>query len=196
MSMECLSLPHAHYQCPICWLNQSVHREPNAAEMRKHCYHAHSLPACKCHDPITLALSRMIGQDVMLAATLQNEERITVRGNHQQCYHRGCQEKSPTGVGMKDHLERKHHSAGAPDMGAWDIVLDHLTHNEDSTLEDFFGEKRAFICKHKGCGFVGITEKANIIIITFTWSGPSGVLGCTGQRPVWLAARGCMPSTQ
>jgi hypothetical protein len=22
-----------------------------------------------------------------------------------------------------------------------------------------------------------------IIIITFTWSGPSGVLGCTGQRP-------------
>jgi hypothetical protein len=35
-----------------------------------------------------------------------------------------------------------------------------------------------------------------IIIITFTWSGPSGVLGCTGQRPGGPAARGCMPSTQ
>jgi hypothetical protein len=33
-------------------------------------------------------------QHVMLAAILtEGEERITVRGNHQQCYHRGCQEK-------------------------------------------------------------------------------------------------------
>jgi hypothetical protein len=31
---------------------------------------------------------------------------------------------------------------------------------------------------------------------TFTWSGPSGVLGCTGQRPVAPAAGWCMPSTQ
>jgi hypothetical protein len=23
----------------------------------------------------------------------------------------------------------------------------------------------------------------NLINLTFTWSGPSGVLGCTGQRP-------------
>jgi hypothetical protein len=30
---------------------------------------------------------------------------------------------------------------------------------------------------------------------TFTWSGPSGVLGCTGQRPGGPAARGCMRST-
>jgi hypothetical protein len=26
-------------------------------------------------------------------------------------------------------------------------------------------------------------QTSAIIIITFTWSGPSGVLGCTGQRP-------------
>jgi hypothetical protein len=160
MSSECLHLPNAHYACTICWLNQRVHKEPNAVEMRKHCYHAHSLQACKCHDPITLALSRMIGQDVMLSAVLQNEEKITVRGNYQQCYHRGCQEKSANGVGTKIHMETKHHSSNTPDMGAWDIVLDHLNFNEDTTLADFFGEKQAFIYKHKGCGYVGITEKA------------------------------------
>jgi hypothetical protein len=102
----------------------------------------------------------MIGQDVMLAAVLQNEERVTVRGNYQHCYHRGCQEKSANGIEMKTHLEMKHHSASAPDMGAWDIILDHLTQNENLTLADFFGEKKAFACKHKGCGFIGITEKA------------------------------------
>jgi hypothetical protein len=90
------------------------------------------------------------------------EERITVRGNYQQCYHRRCQEKSHNGVGVKTHLEMKHHSPSAPDMGAWDIILDHLNHNEDTTLADLIGEKQAYIGKHKGCGFVGITEKAMI----------------------------------
>jgi hypothetical protein len=47
---------------------------------------------------------------------------------------------------MKTHLEMKHHSVNAPDMGAWDII----------------GEKQAYICEHKGRGFVGITEKAKI----------------------------------
>jgi hypothetical protein len=30
---------------------------------------------------------------------------------------------------------------------------------------------------------------------TFTWSGPSGVLGCTGQRPVGSAAEWCTKAT-
>jgi hypothetical protein len=36
-----------------------------------------------------------------------------------------------------------------------------------------------------------IFRDLNIIIITFTWSGPSGVLDCTGQRPVGPAAGWC-----
>jgi hypothetical protein len=39
----------------------------------------------------------------------------------------------------------------------------------------------------------GVLPSTVIIIITFTWSGPSGVIGCTGQRSVGPAAGWCLP---
>jgi hypothetical protein len=97
MSMQCLEIPHSHYACPICWRNLTVHKEASAEGMRKHCFHAHSLPAYRCHDPITLTLRQMIGQDIMLAAEIGNEghpDKIIVRGNYQQCYHLNCQHRA------------------------------------------------------------------------------------------------------
>jgi hypothetical protein len=68
MCPDCLHLPPSHYACPICWLSQTMHKESTAAGMRQHCYKAHSIQASSCYDPFTLALGRMIGNDVMLKA--------------------------------------------------------------------------------------------------------------------------------
>jgi hypothetical protein len=133
--------------------------------MRKHCYHAHNVPAYQCHDPITFTLKRMIDQDVMLAAHVDNNgshEEVIVRGNYQHCYYRDCQHKAQNGVGMLGHMQQSHHKHNPADMGLWDILIDHLAQNHDATIGDLIGHKEAFICKHKGRGYVAISEKAMI----------------------------------
>jgi hypothetical protein len=164
MSPDCLHLPPSHYACPICWLSQTMHKESTAAGMRQHCYKAHSIQASSCYDPFTLALGRMIGNDVMLKAVFPDPEigpRI-VRGNYLQCYHPGCQEKAVNGVGMRTHLERAHHAHDSLDMGPWDIIMAHLKADPDVTLEGLFGRKQAIACQCHNCGFIGVTEKALI----------------------------------
>jgi hypothetical protein len=92
----------------------------------------------------------MIGQDVMIAAEVDNRgvlEKVIVRGNFQQCYHHNCQHRSVNGVGMLGHLQTAHRKRNPADMGIWDIIIEHLEHE-------------VIICKHPGCGFVAITEKA------------------------------------
>jgi hypothetical protein len=163
MSMQCLEIPHSHYACTICWHSLTVRKENSTDGMRKHCYHAHNLPAYRCHDTITLTLRSMVGQDVMLAAEIDNQgtlEKVIVRGNYQQCYHLNCQHKSTNGVGMLGHLETDHKKRNPPCMGVWDILLEHLEHNPDATLADLIGSHEAIVCKHPGCGHVATTEKA------------------------------------
>jgi hypothetical protein len=46
-------------------------------------------------------------------------------------------------------------------------------------------------CRCRDCFCSRPTKENN----TFTWSGPSGVLGCTGQRRIAPPARWCMPGT-
>jgi hypothetical protein len=87
MSPDCLYLPPSHYACPICWLSQTVHKEPIANGMRQHCFKAHSIQGKSCYDPFTLALGKMIGHDVMLAAEWPDPDggppmTRTVRGNY------------------------------------------------------------------------------------------------------------------
>jgi hypothetical protein len=145
MSMECLHVPHTYYAYPACWANQSVHREPSELDMRKHCCHAHNIQAYQCHDPITLTLKQMVGQDVMLAADAEangETERIIVRGNYQHCYYKGCQHKAQNGVGMRGHLETAHHKHNPLDMGPWDIMLEYLAQDPDATIADLIGVKK------------------------------------------------------
>jgi hypothetical protein len=163
LSMQCLHIPRSHYACPICWHSLTVHKENSADGMRKHCFHAHNLPAYRCHDPITLTLRQMVGQDVMLAAEIENQgtlERIIVRGNYQQCYHLHCQHKSMNGVGMLGHLETDHKKKNPPCMGMWDIILGHLEHNQEATISDLIGAHEAIVCNHPDCGYIAISEKA------------------------------------
>jgi hypothetical protein len=110
MSPDCPYLPPSHYACPVCWLSQTIHKEATAAGMRQHCYKAHRIQASSCYDPFTLALGKMIGNDVMLKAEWPNPDGGTpmervVRPNCLQCYHRGCQEKAVNGIGMRNHLK-------------------------------------------------------------------------------------------
>jgi hypothetical protein len=163
MSMECSHIPHTHYACPICWHNFTVHKEASTDGMRKHCYHAHNLMAYQCHDPVTLTLRQMIGQDVMLAANVDSNglvEKIIVRGNHQQCYYRNCRHKAQNGVGMLGHVQTAHGKHNPADMGIWDIILEHLNEDPDATITDLVGHKEGYICKRKGCGYVAVSEKA------------------------------------
>jgi hypothetical protein len=64
------------------------------------------------------------------------------------------------GVGMLGHLNTSHHKHHPADMGMWDIILEHLQHSQDATIVNLIGAKEAFICKHKGCGYVAVSEKA------------------------------------
>jgi hypothetical protein len=105
----------------------------------------------------------MVGQDVMLAAEIENQgtiEKVIVRGNYQQCYHLDCQHRSMNGVGMLGHLETDHKKKNPPCTGLWDIILEHLKHNHDATIADLIGSHEAVICKHPGCGYVAVSEKA------------------------------------
>jgi cytochrome c551/c552 len=167
MSPDCLYLPPSHYACPICWMSQTVHKEATAAGMRQHCFKAHSTQAKSCYDPFTLALGKMIGKDVMLQAEWPDTDggpprTTTVRGNYLQCYHRGCQHKAVNRVGIRDHLEKQHHSHDSLDMGGWNIILDHLKHNSELKLDDLFEKKSAIVCHAQNCGFVGVMDKALI----------------------------------
>jgi hypothetical protein len=47
---------------------------------------------------------------------------------------------------MREHLEKQHKSHQPPDMGGWDIILEHLYHNPDLTLDDLFEKKSAHVC--------------------------------------------------
>jgi hypothetical protein len=148
MSFECIRMPQVHYGCPVCWEAQAVHREGNVAEMKKHCYQCHQIPARRCHDPFMLAISRMIGKDVTLAATVSDPEvsfECLIRGGYQQCYYPGCQEKVANGAGMKGHLERAHGKEAPPELGGWDILVAHLKKGMDTTLADVFEEKTAWV---------------------------------------------------
>jgi hypothetical protein len=87
-------------------------------------------------------------------------EKIIVRGNYQQCYYRGCQHKAQNGVGMLGHLETSHHKHHLLGMGICDIILEHLEHNHDATIADLIGAKEAIVRKHKGCGYVAVSERA------------------------------------
>jgi hypothetical protein len=164
MSPDCLYLPPSHYACPICWISQTIHKEATAAGMRQHCFEAHSIQAKSCYDPFTLALGKMIGKDVILQAEYPDldggpPKMTTVRGNYLQCYHRGCQHKAVNGVGIRDHLEKSHHSHDSLDMGGWDIIMEHLKHNPELTPDDLFEKKSGIVCQAQNCGFVGATEK-------------------------------------
>jgi hypothetical protein len=74
MSTQCLHIPHSHYACPICWHTLTVHREASAEAMRKHCFHAHNLPAYRCHDPITLTLRQMVAKTSCLQQSLTTKD--------------------------------------------------------------------------------------------------------------------------
>jgi hypothetical protein len=47
-------------------------------------------------------------------------------------------------------------------MGGWDVILEHLYHNPDLTLDDLFEKKSAHVCEGHNCGFIGIADKAMI----------------------------------
>jgi hypothetical protein len=167
MSPDCLYLPPSHYACPICWLSQTVHKETTANGMRQHCFKAHSIQAKSCDDPFTLALGKMIGHDVMLEAEWLDPDggpprSRTVRGNYLQCYHKGCNHKAVNGVGMREHLERQHKLHDSLDMRGWDIIMEHLHHNPDLTLDDLFEKKSAHVCEGHNCRFIGMTDKVMI----------------------------------
>jgi hypothetical protein len=135
--------------------------------MRQHCSKAHSIPAKSCYDPFTLALGKMIGHDVMLVAEWPDPNggppiHRAVRGNYLQCYHKGCNHKAANGVGMREHLEKAQKSHDSMDMGGWDIIIDHLFHNSELTLDDLFEKKSANACEGNNCGFIGMTDKAMI----------------------------------
>jgi hypothetical protein len=105
----------------------------------------------------------MVGQDIMLAAEIDNQglpDKIIVRGNYQQFYHLNCQHKSMNGVGMLGHLETAHKKRNPACMGVWDIILEHLEHNPNSTVADLIGTHEAIVCKFPGCGQIAISEKA------------------------------------
>jgi hypothetical protein len=63
---------------------------------------------------------------------------------------------------MREHLERQPKSHDSLDMGGWDIVLEHLYHNSDLTLDDLLEKKSAHVCEGNNCGFIGMTDKAMI----------------------------------
>jgi hypothetical protein len=149
MSFEATRMHQHHYGCPICWEAGAIHREENISEMKRHCYQCHQIPARRCHDPFMLAISRMIWKDVTLVGVGKEQDskfEIQVKGNYQQCCYPGCQEKVTNGVGIKKHLERPHGKDPPPDLGGWDILIAHLKKGEDTTLDQVFEEKTAFVC--------------------------------------------------
>jgi hypothetical protein len=84
----------------------------------------------------------MIGKDITLSAELEQPNgvaRMIVRGNYQQCYYQGYQEKSATRVGMRNHLEQSHNGRDPPlDLSPWNIIIDHLKHDENVSLTGLF----------------------------------------------------------
>jgi hypothetical protein len=81
------------------------------------------------------------------------------------------------------HLRR--HAARTIQFGSG--VQPQLRHR---SLEFSFSRRRLFLKSR----FVAESPEpimSHLYIYTFTWSGPSGVLACTGQRPVGPAAGWC-----
>jgi hypothetical protein len=72
-----------------------------------------------------------------------------------------------------DHLKRG-------DLRASDEEMDQSSGSEDSGSDDqdFLNERRCANSLKEGDSWARCFFNNN----TFTWSGPSGVLGCTGQR--------------
>jgi hypothetical protein len=104
-----------------------------------------------------------IGKDVALAAVGKEEDAefaIPIKGNYQQCFYPGCQERCTNGAGMKTHLERAHGKEAPPDLGGRDILVAHLKKGEDITLAQVVEEKTAWICTEPNCGFAGSTEQS------------------------------------
>jgi hypothetical protein len=102
----------------------------------------------------------------MLAAEFESDRGVSkaiIMGNSQQCNYRGCQEKSANGAGMWDHLEKAHNWRDPPpDLGPWNILMDHLKHDENISMAGLFEIEVAFVCKHPNCGYAGPTERSLI----------------------------------
>jgi hypothetical protein len=80
------------------------------------------------------------------------------------CPYPKCKFAQFVGTSIINHIHKHHESKSVPAIGIWDVICEHIRHNQDSTVADIMGQKNGSMCSKCGhysqipCGIMDHTQ--------------------------------------
>jgi hypothetical protein len=155
-SPECLEIPLRCTGCPVCQEEGVPYSGSSPKIFQEHCKRKHEIDWTFSTDPVLVACSRIIEQNVTMKTMGHQYKEIRVPVP--VCFHPHCTVHAQTGQSIRRHVETAHLNDPTPQMRMWDYFVSHiqLKNLGDATINDLLGEHEICVCSE--CGFASVVK--------------------------------------